>query len=221
MKSFQTNKQQQQEALKKNSLLLLQLEKQKQQQQQSSLQQRQPPQPLFQDTNYIGITINDDLPKQTYNNDNNTINISSSCSSSSSSGGGDGLTRHQSLSHSTSKTNNALARHASFSYTTNNNNNTNYHSPRLQQQQSSFSPRFSQAPLIEEPHEDTNYCVQVRQKEEEDDYMIQSDKSGAFRKIKSQADLPMSHHRRAREGKRYGVSKNFFRCYFRYLIYSY
>ncbi|CAO0803058.1 unnamed protein product [Mucor circinelloides] len=34
--------------------------------------------------------------------------------------------------------------------------------------------------------------------------MIQPELSGAFLKIKSQADLPMSHHRRAREGKRYG-----------------
>ncbi|KAI8059038.1 kinase-like domain-containing protein [Gilbertella persicaria] len=35
-------------------------------------------------------------------------------------------------------------------------------------------------------------------------YIIQPPKSGAFRKINSQADLPMAHHQRLREGKRYG-----------------
>lgn len=209
MEPFQTNKLQQQEALKKNSLLLLQLEKQKQSTQQ----------PLFQDTNYIGITINDDLPKQTYNNANtspNNINNNAVHTSGSYSGNNrSGLTGHKSLSHisttNTNKTtnNNTHARHASFSYTTNNNGNS-YHSPRLQQSQNAFSPRFNQAPLFEEAQEETNYTQ--KHKVEEDSYMIQSDKSGAFRKIKSQADLPMSHHRRAREGKRYGVSFIEFLC---------
>ncbi|KAI9481289.1 MAG: kinase-like domain-containing protein [Benjaminiella poitrasii] len=44
----------------------------------------------------------------------------------------------------------------------------------------------------------------ISNKEEEETYMIKKEMSGAFRKINSQADLPLSHHRRLREGKRYG-----------------
>lgn len=92
------------------------------------------------DTNYIGITINDDAPK---------------------------LYRHQSLNE---------IRHL--------NNNNSLSSPRT----FSFPPRYSQV-IFEETEEPSEFF----------------EMSGAFRKIKSSNDLPMSHHHRIREGKRYGV----------------
>ena len=168
---------------KTTSPLLLHTEKQQQQQQ----QQQSPIVESIQDTNYIGITINDDVPRQTYTN---------------------GLTRHQSL-NDYSTINKQIFHHSRNSSipfdtspittaTTTTTKTTNtIDSPPIYHQH--HSPRFNQ--IIEE--------------EEAEDYMIQPELSGAFRKIKNQADLPMSHHRRAREGKRYGVIK------MEYLIYSF
>lgn len=98
------------------------------------------PQHLYQDTNYIGITINDDIPK--YNNNEYEID------------------------HTQQTTNEPYS------------------------------------PIYKSPHKRFN---QVIMEEEAPNYRLQTELSGAFLKIKSQADLPMSHHRRAREGKRYGV----------------
>lgn len=163
---------------KANSPLLLHAEKQQQQQQSPRVES-------IQDTNYIGITINDDVPRQTYTN---------------------GLARHQSLNdystiqkqhfhHSRNSSipfdTSAIAANTTTTTTAANTSKTPtslIDSPPIYQQH--HSPRFNQ--IVEE--------------EEAENYMIQPELSGAFLKIKSQADLPMSHHRRAREGKRYGVN---------------
>lgn len=156
----------------------------------------QPQQHYSQDTNYIGITINDDVPK--YNNN---------------------VSRHQSLNEYTFKNNNnntKHVRHASIPHS------LNLHElPPPQKQQQGYSPIYSHQQPLPSPRSLSNNSSyppslspigvrnQVILEEEQEDnnlYMIQTELSGAFRKIRTQADLPMSHHRRAREGKRYGVS---------------
>lgn len=105
---------------------------------------------LYQDTNYIGITINDDIPK--YNHSSPTAIPTST---------------------STSNT--------------------------LKYDQSPLEPYYKS------PHHTKRFHPPVIMEEEPMHYRLQPERSGAFLKIKTQADLPMSHHRRAREGKRYGV----------------
>lgn len=99
------------------------------------------PQHLYQDTNYIGITINDDIPK--------------------------------------------------------------YNSAKYELDQAANEPY---SPIYKSPHKRFNQVIM--EEEETSNYRLQPEVSGAFLKINSQADLPMSHHRRAREGKRYGVKSS-------------
>lgn len=65
------------------------------------------------------------------------------------------------------------------------------------------------SPIYQSPHSlPPSSSIQLNRvllEEDSPTYIVQTEMSGAFLKIKTQADLPMSHHRRAREGKRYGV----------------
>lgn len=65
-----------------------------------------------------------------------------------------------------------------------------------------YSPIYTSPSL---PPSSSIQLNRVLLEEDSPTYVVRNEMSGAFLKIKSQADLPMSHHRRAREGKRYGV----------------
>lgn len=136
----------QQEKLTKTSPLLIHSEK-------------QPLSSSLQDTNYIGITINDDTPKPP------------PCPPP--------LTRHASLNDYATK-----PKRDSVSLTTD----------------TLSSPIYNHHSRFEDV---------ITGK---DGYLVEPEKSGAFLKINHPTDLPMSHHQRMREGKRYGVNKKVNLC---------
>lgn len=144
-------------------------------------QQHSPRVASIQDTNYIGITINDEGPRQTYPNGL--------------------LTRHQSLNDYSTihKQHFNHSRNSSIPFDTTANTPTAAAT-------SNTSTSTIDSPPIYHQHHSPRFNQIVEEEAAAADYMIQPELSGAFFKIKSQADLPMSHHRRAREGKRYGVT---------------
>lgn len=120
----------------------------------------------YQDTNYVGITINDELPH------NKEQLIQEKCSSIP-------KILTSTITTTTTTTNKPM------------------YSPIYQSsspRSCSFSPtkmRFN-SQIIPEENADWSYCNQP-------------DHTGAFRKIGSQTELPLSYQQRLRERKRYGV----------------
>lgn len=145
-------------------------------------------QPLYQDTNYIGITITDEIPK--YNSNN--------------------VTRHQSLSGYPLPNKLNQSRHSSI--------------PQLPKPTSPIqhSPRSvpttttTATTSINPMRYSSNHTILEEDSTSSNDFVVQKEMSGAFLRIRTQADLPMSHHRRAREGKRYGVSDTTLICIYFY-----
>ncbi|KAI8971757.1 kinase-like domain-containing protein [Mycotypha africana] len=173
--------------------------------------------PLYQDTNFIGILISDDNNQQQQQHivpppPKTATTITNSSAN---------LKRHQSLSHSiNSNNNNSHTRHSSLSISSlnsmqhpqqrslheTNNNKQQIPSP-VSPNSSSFcqSPRLSSSYSFSSRHHHS-YQQQHQQPMimPEENYFISRAMSGAFRKIHSRDDLPMSHCKRTREGKRYG-----------------
>lgn len=135
-------------------------------------------QPLYQDTNYVGITITDDIPK--YNSNN--------------------VTRHQSLSGYPLPNKLNQSRHSSIPQLPK-------PTPPIYQTPRSVPATAATTSNVNHIRYGSNQVILEEDSIASNDFVVQKEMSGAFLRIRTQADLPMSHHRRAREGKRYGVSE--------------